>query len=450
MIIKYIKSWVEINEDKINDLFFHSFECPMKITEMYKNIDDNGTGQSYKNLKNFLNSPFKDKDLNSIEIQVDTSETTGIILFRYEYKKNESYFYSLKKNQVEKFSKGECFKYLDDGLKEALKKDNWSETFGNRYLTMLSKHKLNLLCQSEKNLWEKRVKLNFNKEYQKFLSQPTEWNKGISKLLDLLLNDELKKLESNETLSDITFKRFDKIKFKSFICEAPDIENRLPDTRSPDYLDICVYIYALINIPENDSLDTLSRLKIDEWIKDIKFINVDAIMEFLKSFPFNYINFNFCIVTSDVVGVSCKNFDKYLYHNFKINQDLMIKDDKVVPIDTLQKKDFVKAYSNQNIEDMFSFQSSSDLYFPDLPKDFVLKCNLLVCSLISELSEKKINYDFKLVTPEIYLLDLCKDFAQYKSLVKSIKTNFGIINEVPEQHFISMKDVYYYISENII
>ena len=450
MIIKYIKSWVEINEDKINDLFFHSFECPMKITEMYKNIDDNGTGQSYKNLKNFLNSPFKDKDLNSIEIQVDTSETTGIILFRYEYKKNESYFYSLKKNQVEKFSKGECFKYLDDGLKEALKKDNWSETFGNRYLTMLSKHKLNLLCQSEKNLWEKRVKLNFNKEYQKFLSQPTEWNKGISKLLDLLLNDELKKLESNETLSDITFKRFDKIKFKSFICEAPDIENRLPDTRSPDYLDICVYIYALINIPENDSLDTLSRLKIDEWIKDIKFINVDAIMEFLKSFPFNYINFNFCIVTSDVVGVSCKDFDKYLYHNFKINQDLMIKDDKVVPIDTLQKKDFVKAYSNQNIEDMFSFQSGSDLYFPDLPKDFVLKCNLLVCSLISELSEKKINYDFKLVTPEIYLLDLCKDFAQYKSLVKSIKTNFGIINEVPEQHFISMKDVYYYISENII
>ena len=212
---------------------------------------------------------------------------------------------------------------------------------------------------------------------------------------------------------------------------------------------MCLYI-CFNKYTRNDSLDTLSRLKIDEWIKDIKFINVDAIMEFLKSFPFNYINFNFCIVTSDVVGVRCKDFDKYLYHNFKINQDLMIKDDKVVPIDTLQKKDFVKAYSNQNIEDMFSFQSSSDLYFPDLPKDFVLKCNLLVCSLISELSEKKINYDFKLVTPEIYLLDLCKDFAQYKSLVKSIKTNFGIINEVPEQHFISMKDVYYYISENII
>ena len=83
------------------------------------------------------------------------------------------------------------FKYLDDGLKEALKKDNWSETFGNRYLTMLYKHKLNLLCQSEKNLWEKRVKLNFNKEYQKFLSQPTEWNKGISNLLSRL--DELGK-----------------------------------------------------------------------------------------------------------------------------------------------------------------------------------------------------------------------------------------------------------------
>jgi len=58
MIIKYIKFGVEINEDKINDLFFHSFECPMKITEMYKNIDDNGTDQSYKNLKNFVNYNF--------------------------------------------------------------------------------------------------------------------------------------------------------------------------------------------------------------------------------------------------------------------------------------------------------------------------------------------------------------------------------------------------------
>jgi len=30
----------------------------MKITEMYKNIDDNGTDQSYKNLKNFVNYNF--------------------------------------------------------------------------------------------------------------------------------------------------------------------------------------------------------------------------------------------------------------------------------------------------------------------------------------------------------------------------------------------------------
>ena len=49
MIVEYFKSWIRENEKKINDLFLYCFECPMKITEMYKNVNKNGTRQSYKN-----------------------------------------------------------------------------------------------------------------------------------------------------------------------------------------------------------------------------------------------------------------------------------------------------------------------------------------------------------------------------------------------------------------
>ena len=85
MIIEYFKSWIKENEKKINNLFLYCFECPMKITEMYKNVNKNGTGQSYKNLKNFLSASFLDKDLTSIEVQLFYSESNGIILFSYEY-----------------------------------------------------------------------------------------------------------------------------------------------------------------------------------------------------------------------------------------------------------------------------------------------------------------------------------------------------------------------------
>ena len=61
------------------------------------------------------------------------------------------------------------------------------------------------------------------------------------------------------------------------------------------------------------------------------------------------------------------------------------------------------------------------------------------------MSENKISYDFNLIKPEAYLINLCKDFTQYKSLVKSVKANIDILNEVPEEHLVSMKDVYYYI-----
>ena len=58
MIVQYFKSWIRENENKIDNLFLHSFKCPMKITEMYKDIDANGTGQNYQNLTDLSKTIF--------------------------------------------------------------------------------------------------------------------------------------------------------------------------------------------------------------------------------------------------------------------------------------------------------------------------------------------------------------------------------------------------------
>ena len=449
MVINFLKSWIKENENKINNLFLYSLKNPMKITEMYKNIDANGTGQSYRDLKKFLSSSYSDIDLTSIEVQIDTSESEGIIFFEYKYNKNESYFYSLGKKQVNNFSKEEFFKYLDIGLDQALEKDNWIETFGNRYVTMLSKNELGLLYSDEKVIWEKTVKTNFEKEYEKFQSQPTEWNGGISKLLDLLLNDQLKNLESYESLTDITSARFEKIKLKSFICKAPDIDKRIPQEKRTSVPDICVYIYAIINVPENDSLDTITTMQINDWItNNIKLIDINSIFEFLTSFPFNFVKNNFCIITTEVIGLNKEDFDKYENKKNLIKENIKIKDDTTFPIDKLEKKNFVELLKKKNITKI-QF-SKKDYSFEDLPIDFVKKCNKLVCALLIKISKNNLNYDFELIKPEFYLIDLCSDFTQYKSLVKSIKVNFDILNEVPEENFLSMKDVYYYIYNHLI
>jgi len=449
MIINNLKSWIKENENKINNLFLYSFKNPMKITEMYKDIDANGTGQSYRDLKKFLSSSHSDVDLTSIEVQIDTSESEGIIFFEYKYNKNESYFYSLGKKQVNNFSKEEFFKYLDTGLDQALEKDNWIETFGNRYVTMLSKNELGLLYSDEKVIWEKTVKTNFKKEYEKFQSQPTEWNGGISKLLDLLLNDQLKSLESYEPLTDITDNRFEKIKLKSFICEALEIEQRIPQEKRTSVPDICVYIYAIINVPENDSLDTITTMQINEWItNNLELIDINSIFEFLTSFPFNFVNNNFCIITTEIIGMNEEDFDKYENEKNLTKKNIQIIDDKVFSIDKLEKKNFVEVLKKKNTTKI-KFPKNDD-YFEDLPIDFILKCNRLVCALLSHLSKNNLNYDFELIKPEFYLIDLCSDFTQYKSLVKSIKVNFDILNEVPEENLLSMKDVYYYIYNHLI
>ena len=312
-----------------------------------------------------------------------------------------------------------------------------------------SKNELNLLQEHETNLWQKTVTTNFRKEYEKFQSQPTEWNGGISKLLDLLLNDQLRSLQSYEPLTDITDNRFEKIKLKSFICEALEIEQRIPQEKRTSVPDICVYIYAIINVPENDSLDTITTMQINEWItNNLELIDINSIFEFLTSFPFNFVNNNFCIITTEIIGMNKEEFNKYENEKNLTKKNIQIKDDKVISIDKLEKKNFVEVLKKKNATKI-KFPKNDD-YFEDLPIDFIIKCNRLVCALLSHLSKNNLNYDFELIKPEFYLIDLCSDFIQYKSLVKSVKVNFDILNEVPEENFVSMKDVYYYVYNHLI
>jgi len=143
-----------------------------------------------------------------------------------------------------------------------------------------------------------------------------------------------------------------------------------------------------------------------------------------------------------------EDFDKYENEKNLTKKNIQIIDDKVFSIDKLEKKNFVEVLKKKNTTKI-KFPKNDD-YFEDLPIDFILKCNRLVCALLSHLSKNNLNYDFELIKPEFYLIDLCSDFTQYKSLVKSVKVNFDILNEVPEENFVSMKDVYYYVYNHLI
>ena len=121
----------------------------------------------------------------------------------------------------------------------------------------------------------------------------------------------------------------------------------------------------------------------------------------------------------------------------------------IKPVQKNKKVTKKKTLTKKKTVTKIKFPKKDD-YFEDLTIDFVIKCNTLVCALISKISKNNLNYDFELIKPEFYLIDLCSDFTQYKSLVKSVKVNFDILNEVPEENFVSMKDVYYYVYNHLI
>ena len=86
----------------------------------------------------------------------------------------------------------------------------------------------------------------------------------------------------------------------------------------------------------------------------------------------------------------------------------------------------------------------------NLPLDFTQKCNLLVSVLLNKISKNKINLDIKLMKPDLILFKLCEDRTTFVSLIQSIKSNFDVLTEVPETHFITLADVYAFIHDYII
>ena len=75
---------------------------------------------------------------------------------------------------------------------------------------------------------------------------------------------------------------------------------------------------------------------------------------------------------------------------------------------------------------------------------------MLVSVLLNKISKNKINLDIKLMKPDLILFKLCEDRTTFISLIQSIKSNFDVLTEVPETHFITLADVYAFIHDYII
>ena len=95
-----------------------------------------------------MNNRTQDIDLNAIYIELKTSETDGMVLFDFNFKTKEIYPLSIDKSNI---AESNLFKALDKVLALAIKKAiPWGNTFGDRFISLLSKNELNLHYQKKK------------------------------------------------------------------------------------------------------------------------------------------------------------------------------------------------------------------------------------------------------------------------------------------------------------
>ena len=122
-----------------------------------------------------------------------------------------------------------------------------------------------MINEQDKTPWEIAKNKNIKIYYENFKKQPSFWNEIIAPYLNYILDQDFIKNKGPENIKKITYDRFNNIKFKSFICGATDNESRIDSTRKIEGMpDICVYIYHLVSVPENDSLDTLTGININQ------------------------------------------------------------------------------------------------------------------------------------------------------------------------------------------
>ena len=455
---KFLNKWLSKNKDKILNFSKFLIVCPleinMRITNMnFKDTDLDFIYKKFKDINDFISYKVPG-EVETISLTLWTEEGSGNILFECDFK-NKKIIYPTKLIFSE-IDEKELFKILDDQFNKCFEKDNWEASFGNRFVTFLSREKYDLINEQNKQSWENAKNKNLKDYYENFEKQPSYWNEVIAPYLNYILDQEFIKNNGPENIKKITDDRFNDIKFKSFICNATDNESRIDPKRKIEGVpDICVYIYHLVSVPENDSLDTFAGVNINQWLVDnIKYLNINNMMDVIRNISFNNIYFNFCLLTTDTIGYDYFLFSTYDTINETKNNDLiksLTKKDKSSYIETkLDKESFIKEFKESlplTIEDPLMIKKSKKI---DFPSNFTQKCNLLVSILLNKISKNKINIDINLMKPELILFNLCEKRITFISLIQSIKANFDILSEVPETHLITMADVYVFIHDQII
>ena len=455
---KFLNNWLSKNKNKILNFSEFLIVCPLEIDMRIINLNLKDTDldfmyKKFKDLNDYLSYEVPG-EVETITLTLWTEEDSGNILFECDLK-NKKIIYPTKLIFSE-IDEKELFKILDDQFNKCFEKDNWEASFGNRFVTFLSREKYDLINEQDKQSWENAKNKNLKVYYENFEKQPSYWNEVIAPYLNYILDEEFIKNNGPENIKKITDDRFNNIKFKSFICNATDNESRIDPKRKIEGMpDICVYIYHLVSVPENDSLDTFTGVNINQWLVDnIKYLNINNMMDVIRNISFNNIYFNFCLLTTDTLGYDYFLFSTYKTINETKNNDLirsLTMKDQSSNIETrLDKKSFIREFKESlpsTIENSLATDKSQKL---DLPSDFTQKCNLLVSILLNKISKNKINLDINLMKPELILFNLCENKITFISLIQSIKANFDVLTEIPEIHLITMADVHAFIYNQLI
>ena len=453
-----LNKWLSKNKNKILNFSEFLIVCPLEINMRIINLNLKDTDldfiyKKFKDLNDYLSYKVPG-EVETISLTLWTEEGSGNILFECDFKSKKIIYPT--KLIFSEIDEKELFKILDDQFNKCFDKNNWEASFGNRFVTFLSREKYDLINEQDKQSWENAKNKNLKDYYENFEKQPSYWNEVIAPYLNYILDQEFIKNNGPENIKKITDGRFNNIKFKSFICNATDNESRIDPKRKIEGMpDICVYIYHLVSVPENDSLDTFAGVNINQWLVDnIKYLNINNMIDVIRNISFNNIYFNFCLLTTDTLGYDYFLFSTYKTINETKNNDLIrsltIKDQNSYIETRLDKKSFIKEFKESlpsTIEDPLETEKFTKI---DLPSDFTQKCNLLVSILLNKISKNKINIDINLMKPELILFNLCEKRRTFISLIQSIKANFDVLTEVPETHLITMADVYAFIHDQII
>ena len=455
---KFLNNWLSKNKNKILNFSEFLIVCPLEIDMRIINLNLKDTDidfmyKKFKDLNDYLSYEVPG-EVETISLTLWNEEGSGNILFECDFK-NKKIIYPTKLNYSD-IDEKKLFNILDDQFNKCFEKDNWEASFGNRFVTFLSREKYDLINEQDKKSWENAKNKNLKVYYENFKKQPSYWNEIIAPYLNYILDEEFIKNNGPENIKKITDDRFNNIKFKSFICNATDNESRIDPKRKIEGMpDICVYIYHLVSVPENDSLDTFTGVNINQWlVENIKYLNINHLMDVIKNISFNNIYFNFCLLTTDILGYDYFLFSTYKTINENKNNDLIksltMKDQSFYIETRLDKESFIKEFKESlpsTIENSLATDKSQKL---DLPSDFTQKCNLLVSILLKKISKNKINLDINLMKSELILFNLCENSISFISLIQSIKANFDVLTEIPETHLITMADVHTFVYDQII